>query len=551
MLLSLHLRDFVIVDSADIEFGAGFTALTGETGAGKSILLDALGLALGARGDAGVVRDTRPRADISARFQSHPSLDAWLAERDLTGDPGELLLRRIVEADGRSRALINGQPATVALLREVGEQLVDVHGQHAAQSLLRSGAQRELLDAFGALQGSVSAVGVLFERWQALERELAAARAGGREQALERERLQWQIAELEPLGLAEGDWEALNAEQKRLSHAASLLADTLGASEALNDGDSPITAQLETIVARLQPLQVLDERLREPLELLESARIQIEEAASALATYARRVDLDPARLEEVEARISAAFSAARKLRLAPESLAGELLVMQQRLAELERAQDLDALERRAADARAHFDKAAALLSTERRKAARRLADGVCRLLGELGMGGTRLEIALEACAASASGADAIEFRIAGHAAGTARPLARVASGGELSRIGLAISVLAAQSSPVPTLIFDEADAGVGGAVAEVIGNLMRKLGANCQVLCVTHLPQVAARAHQQLRVSREHHAGGVLSRVQLLARAERVEEIARMLGGVEITATTRKHAREMLAAQSD
>lgn len=551
MLLSLHLRDFVIVDSADIEFGAGFTALTGETGAGKSILLDALGLALGARGDAGVVRDTRPRADISARFQSHPGLDAWLAERDLTGDPGELLLRRIVEADGRSRALINGQPATVALLREVGEQLVDVHGQHAAQSLLRSGAQRELLDAFGTLQGSVSAVGVLFERWQALERELAAARAGGREQALERERLQWQIAELEPLGLAEGDWEALNAEQKRLSHAASLLADTLGASEALNDGDAPVTAQLEIIAARLQPLQALDERLREPLELLDSARIQIEEAASALAAYSRRVDLDPARLEEVEARISAAFSAARKLRLAPESLAGELIVMQQRLAELERAQDLDALERRAADARAHFDKAAASLSTERRKAARKLADGVCRLLGELGMGGTRLEIALEASPASASGADAIEFRIAGHAAGTARPLARVASGGELSRIGLAISVLAAQSSPVPTLIFDEADAGVGGAVAEVIGNLMRKLGANCQVLCVTHLPQVAARAHQQLRVSREHHAGGVLSRVQLLARAERVEEIARMLGGVEITATTRKHAREMLAAQSD
>ena len=551
MLLSLHLRDFVIVDSADIEFGAGFTALTGETGAGKSILLDALGLALGARGDAGVVRDNRPRADISARFQSHAGLDAWLAERDLTGDPGELLLRRIVEADGRSRALINGQPATVALLREVGEQLVDVHGQHAAQSLLRSGSQRDLLDAFGALEGSVSAVATLFERWQALERELGAARAGGREQALERERLQWQIAELEPLGLAEGDWEALNAEQKRLSHAASLLADTLGASEALHDGDSPIAAQLEAIAARLQPLQALHERLREPLELLESARIQIEEAASGLAAYSRRVDLDPARLEEVDARISAAFTAARKLRLAPESLAVELIAMQQRLAELERAQDLDALERRAADAKAQFDKAAALLSTERRKATRKLADGVCRLLGELGMGGTRLEIAIEPCAASACGIDAIEFRIAGHAAGTARPLARVASGGELSRIGLAIAVLAAQGSPVPTLIFDEADAGVGGAVAEVIGNLMRKLGASCQVLCVTHLPQVAARAHQQLRVSREQHAGGVSSRVQLLARTERVEEIARMLGGVEITATTRKHAREMLAAQSD
>ena len=551
MLLSLRLRDFVIVDSADIDLGAGFTALTGETGAGKSILLDALGLALGARGDAGVVREGQPRADISARFRSSAALDAWLAARDLAGDPGEVLLRRIVEADGRSRALINGHPATVALLRELGEQLVDIHGQHAAQSLLRAGAQRDLLDAFGSLHAQVAATAQPFERWQAVERELTAARAGGREQALERERLQWQVNELTPLGLAEGEWETLNAEQKRLSHAASLLADTQGAAELLTDGDTPLAGQLDALVARLQPLLALDDRLREPLELLESARIQIDEAASSLAAYARRVDLDPARLDEVESRISAAFAAARKLRIAPESLARELVVMLERLAELERAQDLDALERRCAETRAQFDKAAALLSAERRKAARKLADGVSTLLAELGMGGTRLDIALEPCPPSACGVDAVEFRIAGHASGTARPLARVASGGELSRIGLAIAVLAAQSTPVPTLIFDEADAGVGGAVAEVIGNLMRKLGASRQVLCVTHLPQVAARSHQQLKVSREHHAHGVLSRVQVLGRTERIEEIARMLGGVEITATTRKHAREMLAAQSD
>lgn len=551
MLLSLRLRDFVIVDSADIDLGAGFTALTGETGAGKSILLDALGLALGARGDAGVVREGQPRADISARFRSSAALDAWLAARDLAGDPGEVLLRRIVEADGRSRALINGHPATVALLRELGEQLVDIHGQHAAQSLLRAGAQRDLLDAFGSLHAQVAATAQPFERWQAVERELTAARAGGREQALERERLQWQVNELTPLGLAEGEWETLNAEQKRLSHAASLLADTQGAAELLTDGDTPLAGQLDTLIARLQPLLALDDRLREPLELLESARIQIDEAASSLAAYARRVDLDPARLDEVESRISAAFAAARKLRIAPESLARELVVMLERLAELERAQDLDALERRCAETRAQFDKAAALLSAERRKAARKLADGVSTLLAELGMGGTRLDIALEPCPPSACGVDAVEFRIAGHASGTARPLARVASGGELSRIGLAIAVLAAQSTPVPTLIFDEADAGVGGAVAEVIGNLMRKLGASRQVLCVTHLPQVAARSHQQLKVSREHHAHGVLSRVQVLGRTERIEEIARMLGGVEITATTRKHAREMLAAQSD
>ena len=551
MLLSLRLRDFVIVDTADIDLGAGFTALTGETGAGKSILLDALGLALGARGDAGVVREGQPRADISARFQASEALDAWLAERDLAGDPGEVLMRRIVEADGRSRALINGHPATIALLRELGEQLVDIHGQHAAQSLLRSGAQRTLLDAFGSLHAQSATTAQRFERWQAIERELAAARAGGREQALERERLQWQVNELDPLGLAEGEWESLNAEQKRLSHAAALLSDTANAAESLTDGDTPVAGQLDTLISRLHPLVALDDRLRGPLELLESARIQIDEAASGLAAYARRVDLDPARLEEVETRISAAFAAARKLRLAPESLARELLLMRERLAELERAQDLASLERRCAEAREQFDAAAAALSAGRRKVARKLSEGVSALLGELGMGGTRLEIALDPCPPSASGTDSVEFRIAGHASGTARPLARVASGGELSRIGLAIAVLAAQSNPAPTLIFDEADAGVGGAVAEVIGNLMRKLGASRQVLCVTHLPQVAARSHQQLKVSREHHAGGVLSRVAPLGRTERIEEIARMLGGVEITATTRKHAREMLASQSD
>ncbi|MFM7571290.1 MAG: DNA repair protein RecN, partial [Betaproteobacteria bacterium] len=309
--------------------------------------------------------------------------------------------------------------------------------------------------------------------------------------------------------------------------------------------------QIDSLQNRLTPLVKLDDRLREPLELLETARIQLEEAASSLSAYARRVELDPGRLEVVDAQISAAFAIARKLRLAPESLASELSVMRTRLVELDRAQDLKALERRSTDTRASFDKAAEALSAARKKVARRLAEGVCRLLGELGMGGTRLDIAIEPAAPSASGIDAVEFRIAGHASGSARPLAKVASGGELSRIGLAIAVLAAQSNPAPTLIFDEADAGVGGAVAEVIGNLMRKLGSSRQVLCVTHLPQVAARSHQQLKVSREHHANGVLSKVQLLNRSERVEEIARMLGGVEITATTRKHAREMLASQSD
>lgn len=551
MLLSLRLRDFVIVDEAEIEFGAGFSALTGETGAGKSILLDALGLALGGRADAAVVREGCSRADISASFRSPPGLDDWLAARDLAGDPGTVLLRRVIEADGRSRALINGQPSTVAMLRDVGDQLVEIHGQHASQLLLRQGSQRELLDAFGGLAGERAAVAQSFSVWQAAERELAAAREGGRGQALERERLMWQVAELDALGIAEGEWELLNAEQKRLSHSASLLTESSAAAQALTDGDDPLSSRISDVASRLRPLAQVDARLVPPLELLDSAQIQIDEAASALSAYASRVDLDPQRLAQTEDRIGAIFSAARKLRLAPESLAREQATMKARLGELERAQDLQSLERTVAQSRAGFDQHAATLSRARRTTASRLAKGVTQLLGELGMSGAGLQVGIDSAPASSSGVDSVEFMIAGHAGATPRPLAKVASGGELSRVGLAIAVLAARSNPAPTLIFDEADAGVGGAVAEVIGSLMRRLGADRQVLCVTHLPQVASRAHQQLKVGRIKRSGGISSQIELLSRTERVEEIARMLGGVDITATTRKHAREMLAATSD
>ena len=551
MLLSLRLRDFVIVDQADIEFGAGFSALTGETGAGKSILLDALGLVLGARADSGVVREGSPRADLSASFRSSAELDGWLSERELGGDPGTVLLRRVVEADGRSKALINGHPATITQLREIGEQLLDIHGQHASQLLMRSGAQRDLLDAFASLEAGRETVSQHHATWQAAEKQLDAARAGGREQALERERLQWQVAELDALAMIEGEWESLNSEQKRLAHAASLLGESMAAAEALTDGDEPLSSRLADILTRLRAVAEVDAQLQSSVDMLDSALIQIDEAASTLAAYARRVELDPERLQRVEERIGAAFAAARKLRLAPEALAREHQEMAERLRELELAQDLQALEKAAETARLKFEKEATGLSKARKSAAARLAEGVTALLAELGMTGSRIEVAVEPAAPNSTGIDAVEFRIASHAGATPRPIARIASGGELSRIGLAIAVLAAQSNPVPTLIFDEADAGVGGAVAEVIGSLMRRLGATRQVLCVTHLPQVAARAHQQLRVSRKQLPKGISSEVHLLTRTERVEEIARMLGGVEITATTRKHAREMLASAAD
>lgn len=547
MLLALRLRDFVIVDSLDIEFGPGFTVLTGETGAGKSILLDALALAMGGRADAGVVREGAARADIGATFRSSEALDAWLAERELAGDPGTVLLRRVIDAEGRSRALVNGNPATATLLRELGERLVDIHGQHAAQSLLRADGQRMLLDAYAGLGESVRAVGEAWTGWRGLARDLEAAEGGQRELALERERLAWQAGELERLRLAPGEWEQLNEEQKRLAHAASLIEGTRGAAEALADSDDAVSTRLHQLLQRLRPLAAIDERLREALELLDGAVIQVDEAASALSAYAERVDLDPERLSQAEQRIGAIFETARRLRLAPTEIPAALADMQQRLQALEAAQDVEGLRARVQAARSRYDGLAATLGAARRKAATRLAKGVSAHLATLGMAGGRFHIACETGEPSSCGTDSVEFQVAAHAGATPRPLARVASGGELSRIGLAISVMAAQANPVPTLIFDEADAGVGGAVADAIGELMRRLGEDRQVLCVTHLPQVAAKAHQHFRVSKAAGTAGVVSRIEDLDRAARVEEIARMLGGAEITATTRKHARELLA----
>lgn len=547
MLLALSLRDFVIVDRLEIEFGAGFTALTGETGAGKSILLDALALAMGARADAGVVREGATRADIGALFSSDEGIDAWLAERDLAGDPGSVLLRRVIDADGRSRALINGNPATATLLRELGDRLVDVHGQHAAQSLMRTDGQRTLLDAFAGVGPEVRAIGAAWLEWRTLAGDLERAESGERELALERDRLAWQVEEFEKLGMRTGEWEQLSDEQKRLSHAAALIEGTRDAAEALSERDDALASSLRHLQQRLRPLAAIDARLAEAVELLESATIQIEEAASTLSAYADGIDLDPDRLEQVEQRIGAIFQAARRMRLAPEEIPAALVDLRSQLAALEAARDIDALRGRVEAAAGRYDTLARELSARRATAAHRLSSGVSERMAELGMAGGRFEIACESAPPSSSGIDLVDFRVAAHAGSSPRSIAKVASGGELSRIGLAISVMAAQANPVPTLIFDEADAGVGGAVADAIGALMRRLGEDRQVLCVTHLPQVAAKAHRHYRVSKMPRDRRVVSSVESLGRAARVEEIARMLGGAEVTATSRKHARELLA----
>lgn len=544
MLTELRLRDFVIVESLELEFGPGFTVLSGETGAGKSILIDALGLALGARADATVVREGRPRADIVATFRSDAATLAWLAERALLADESIVMLRRVIDADGRSRAFINGHPATVTQLRELGDTLVEVHGQHASQSLLRPDGQRLLLDRFAGTD--LSALSAAHGEWRQAERELEQAQHGERELELERDRLQWQLDELDATAPQEQEWEALGAEQRRLAHAASLIDGTRGLADALTESDEALVSRLQAMQQKLRAMTQLDSRLLSAHELLEGAAIQAAEAASLLADYADRIDLDPERLATVEQRISALHSLSRKLRLPPEQLSAEWQRLRERLAQIERSRDLERLQQQCQQSRARFLELAADASRARAQAANRLEQGVSERIARLGMQGGRLQIAIEATEPASHGCDRIEFRIAAHAGATPRSLGKVASGGELSRISLAITEWAAQANLVPTLIFDEADAGVGGAVAEVIGELMRTLGESRQVLCVTHLPQVAAKANQHLLVTKQQSAGSTVSHIERLDRNRRIEELARMLGGVQITATTRRHAREML-----
>lgn len=546
MLLRLRLENFVLVDCAELDFGDGFTVLSGETGAGKSILLDALALVLGARADAASVREGSRRADLTAEFAIAPALEEWLHAHDLDGDAGVALLRRVVEADGRSRAFLNGHPTTAGLLREFGGQLVEIHGQHASQSLLRSDGQRRLLDDFGAHAGQLAIVEQAWRCWQAAARALGKAEEGRRELALERERIAWQLEELDALQPESGEWEALEGEHRRLSHAVGLADGAHAAAEILMERDDALTSELHRIIQRLQTLAAIDPALDETLALLDGASIQMNEAASSLREYAARIDLDPGRLKEVDARIGAWFALARKLRLEPEQLHGQWIRLQEQMHELLDAQDIEALRAKMEEAGAAFDREAATLTRQRQATADRLATAVTGNIARLGMTGAELMITIEERAPGAGGRDQIEFHIAPHAGTSARPLAKTASGGELSRIALAITTVAAQANAVPTLIFDEADAGVGGAVADAVGDLMRTLGRSRQVLCVTHLPQVAAKAHHHWRVRKTADPTGASSAVEELTGDARVEEIARMLGGVRITPTTRRHASEML-----
>jgi DNA repair protein RecN (Recombination protein N) len=549
MLKFLTIRDFVIVDTLDLDFSSGFTALTGETGAGKSILIDALSLALGERGDSGMVRAGCERADITAEFDTSdlPQLQAWLSEQELEGDEGVCLLRRTLDAAGRTRGFINGRSATLQQMREAGEMLLDIHGQHAHQSLLRADAQRELLDSHANLGKQAGEVAAHFKAWQTLHRRRLQLEQNAETVAAERELLSFQWRELETLNFSAAEWETLHADHARLSHAASLLETAQFGVEVLSDADTACLAQLNALTARLRAGLEFDAGLQDTLTMLESAQNELQEAVYALRHYQQKLDADPQQLRQQEQRMADVVEAARKYRVPPEQLPEVLAGIVARLDELGGSADLAELAQQDEAARGAYRDAASKLSEARITAAQVLSDEITAAMQTLAMQGGQFSVALLPLnEGNEHGLEMVEFQVAANQGSPLRSLAKVASGGELSRISLAIQVAASRAASVPTLIFDEVDSGIGGRVAEIVGSLLKQLGQRHQVMCVTHLPQVAAQADAQWQVSKAAHAGKTLSSIRVLHEAERIEEIARMLGGVKITETTRKHAAELL-----
>ncbi|WP_295580030.1 DNA repair protein RecN [uncultured Lamprocystis sp.] len=551
MLTHILIQDVAIVSRLELDCAAGLSALTGETGAGKSILIDALGIALGDKADAAVIRAGRERAEVVASFDlaNCPAARAWLAEQALDDD-GDCIVRRLIAREGRSRAFINGRAASTTQLRELGDRLVDIHGQHAHQSLLRANDQRTLLDAYGGHPDLAAAVAAAFRDYRTLDRRLTELEGAAAERAERLDLLRFQVDELDALGLKAEELVSLDQEQRRLSHLGRLQEVGAAVLQGLAESEPAIEDQLRGAAADLSELETIDPALAEARELLEGAAIHAHEAAVSLRHYLDGLDLDPATLAAVEARLAQIHEFARKYRVFAPQLPDLLATRRAELATLQQAdQTLDILRGERDAAWTAFGAQAARLSQARAGASARLGDTVTQAMQQLGMTGGRFAVALEPLPAESAGAGGMEriaFLVSANPGQPMQPLARVASGGELSRISLAIQVATAECGSVPTLVFDEVDVGIGGGVAEIVGRLLRRLGAARQVLCVTHLPQVAAQAHHQLRVSKETLDGHTHTRIEPLDAAARVEEIARMLGGTEITRRTRDHAREML-----
>ena len=547
-LKRIALRDFVIVRELELELGDGFSVLTGETGAGKSILVDALQLALGARSDAGVVREGAARADISAEFDLPTVLLPWLEQAGFEGGDS-LLLRRSIDSQGKSRAWINGSPATAAQLREAGEQLVDIHGQHAWQSLTRPDAVRALLDAYAGVSGD--SLQQPWDAWRAAQKTLAQAREAQDTLQRERGRLAWQIGELDKLAPGADEWDELNTSHTRLSHAQALLDAARNALQALEGDEEGATSSLSQARSLLQEQEQLEPEFQALAEVLSSALAQAEDAAHSLHAYLRKTDLDPDRLAELDERMGLWLSLSRRYKRTPPELPALLSGWKEELARLDAAADLAALEAAEKECGRAYQVKATALSKARAKAAPQLAKAITQAMQGLGMQGGRFEVALQPLPQpSASGLDEVNFLVAGHPGATPRPVGKVASGGELSRIALAIAVTTSRLGSAQTLIFDEVDSGVGGAVAETVGRLMKQLGRDRQVLAVTHLPQVAACADHHLVVSKRADKAGTTSNVEPVHGEQRVAEVARMLGGERLSGTTLAHAKEMLGSAS-
>jgi DNA repair protein RecN (Recombination protein N) len=543
-LKRLALRDFVIVSELELELASGFSVLTGETGAGKSILIDALQLVTGGRADVGAIREGASRTDVSAEFDTSAAIDAWLDQAGFDAT-GSLLLRRTVDTQGKSRAWINGSAATATQLRELGEQLLDIHGQHAWQSLTRPDAVRGLLDAYAGLD--TAALGRLWQAWRQAQAALAQAQTAQATLQTERERLAWQIGELDKLAPGADEWVELNTEHGRLSNAQALLDAANGAVQSLDEEEHSAVQTLHHACQLLQQQEQVEPVFKGLTEVLASSLAQVEDTVHSLRAYLRRTELDPQRLAELDERLSLWMSLARRYRRDPSELPTLLTQWQQELKQLDAAADLAAMESAEQRAQRAYQQEARRISQARAKAAPLLARAITQAMQGLGMQGGQFEVALTTAAqAMQHGLEDVGFLVAGHAGSTPRPVNKVASGGELSRMALAIAVTTSQLGTAQTLIFDEVDAGVGGAVAETVGRLMQQLGQDRQVLAVTHLPQVAACADHHLVVAKQLQAGTTLSSVNPVQGEQRVGEVARMLGGERLSDTTLAHAREML-----
>jgi len=557
MLSDLTIKNFAIIDRIQARFGPGLNTLPGETGAGKSILVDALGLILGGRADADAIRHGSEKAELTATFNlgTLPQVRAWLREHDLDSDD-DCQLRRIIGREGRSRAYINGRPAPVQQLQELGDLLADIHGQHEHQSLLKREVQRELLDAYAGHEAAVSALGDIFRDYKARRDELERLRGAAQDRSARSELLRFHIQELETLDLAEHEIAQLDDEHRRLANAGRLLESCQRAVAALYEDEVSANTLLGHAHTDLQELTRFDPKLQAICDLLDGALIQAREASDELRDYIERLDLDPARLNWIDQRLATIQQLARKHRVKPEELPALLERSREELLQLDHADEhFDALEKVIATLQQKFVDLALQIRARRHQAALELGQKISAAMHELGMPGGRFDIVVEDLPAdepARHGLDRIDFRVSANPGQPPQALTKVASGGELSRISLAIQVIATHASRIPTLVFDEVDTGIGGGVAEVVGRQLRALGENRQVLCVTHLPQVAAQAHQHCQVQKLTGTETTHTRIRRLNESERVDEVARMLGGLEVTASTRAHAEEMIQrAQQD